>query len=373
MMTNRSDLLVLLVAIAFLVAVPPDPASAYIKAPPQTLGSICLESDHICVLKVEKVNAERGAIIFKHVEQLKGKHDGESIKHVIRPEVKGAKIILDWAVEGKTAVMFYFASGGNDRGHVFIDGYWYWVGGSGGNTSDKNAPRPDRWWSAQSGEPALLNIYCGSADKLGDAVAKILKGDEVVVPNMSNDDRKALEERRAKVQDVTASLKVVGADTLARIASRSDVKKPGMKPMSDDKNPVVGNEKLGEKKPGGNKPETGDKRTDRKPDRVGTIKALAGDGRSFTLQPAATAKNRAPAAIDLQIGEGAMITGGKPAVGQSVRVWFGKGNANIAVEIEIGKAPEIQGTPSVLPDKSVKPEAAPANKNAKPALDNKEK
>src|SRR5262245_39174020 len=84
------------------------PAMAYIKAPPQTLGGICLETDHICVLKVEKIHAERGLILFKHVEQLKGRHDGTLFRHIVKPEVKGAKVILDWAAEGKTAVMFYF-------------------------------------------------------------------------------------------------------------------------------------------------------------------------------------------------------------------------------------------------------------------------
>src|SRR5262245_48998113 len=105
---------------AFLLLAWSQPALAYIKAPPQTLGGMCLETDQIAVLKVEKVNADRGVIFFKHVEQLKGSHDGSVLRHVIKPESKGTKLILDLVAEGKTAVMFYF-TGGNDRGHVYID------------------------------------------------------------------------------------------------------------------------------------------------------------------------------------------------------------------------------------------------------------
>lgn len=180
------------------------PAEAYIKAPPRTLGSVCLESDHVSVLKVEKVDAEKGVIHFKHAEQLKGKHDGTAVKHLIKPDLddgtgrangKAAKVILDWAAEGKTAVMFYF-TGGNSRGHVYIDGYWYWVGG---------VPDKPTNWVAAGGEPTQLAIYSGTADKLRDAVEKILKGEEVTVPAMAADNRDDLLNRRAKVQDVRAT------------------------------------------------------------------------------------------------------------------------------------------------------------------------
>jgi hypothetical protein len=334
-MKNRSFLLTVVAAVCLAPAWP-GMAAAYIKAPPQTLGSICLEPDHICVLKVEKVNAERGIILFKHMEQLKGKYDGAVVKHVIRPEAKGAKVILDGATEGKTAVMFYF-TGGNDRGHVYIDGYWYWVGGvSSSNPEDKKA-RPDVWWSAYDGEPTLLSIYCGAADKLPEAVTKILRGEEVVVPCMASDDRRALEEGRAKVQDVRASLKIVGADTLARIASRPVGKKgDGKTPDPDDKKPDG-------KKPDDKKPD--DKKIlDRRPDLVGIVKALSDDGKRFTVQPPPNEKNKEPAAIEIQIADGAKIMAGKEpgklAVGQTVNVWLGKGDDKIAREILIGKLPE---------------------------------
>ena len=44
------------------------PAAAYIKIEPLTLGNLCGQSNHIYVLKVEKVDAEKGLILFKYVE-----------------------------------------------------------------------------------------------------------------------------------------------------------------------------------------------------------------------------------------------------------------------------------------------------------------
>ena len=162
-MKNRSFLLTVL-AVACLLLAGPWPAAAYIKVPPRTLGGVCLEPDHIAVLKVENSRAKNGVIVFKHVEQLKGTHDGAVVKHVIQPEIKGARVILDWAGEGKMAVMFYFTEGANrGNGHVCIDGYWYWVQA---RSKSEKEPRPEGWWSAYEGEPALLGLFIGTADQL---------------------------------------------------------------------------------------------------------------------------------------------------------------------------------------------------------------
>ena len=356
-MKKRSVVLICGLAVTCLLAACAGPAAAYIKAPPQTLGSICLEPDHICVMKVDKVSAERGMILFKHVEQLKGKYDGTVIKHVIKPEVKGAKVILDWAVEGKTAVMFYF-TGGNDRGHVYIDGYWYWVGGvSGSKPEDKKAP-VDRWWSANQGEPNLLSIYCGAADKLPDAVTRILRGEEVVVPGMASDDRKALEERRAKVQEIRASLKIVGADTLTRIANRTGEKKPGIKPEPGETKP-------GATKPIGEKP-VGEKPTGSQPSLVGTLQELMADGKRIIVLPPPTEKNKQPDAVEIQLTKATTIVG-KLAVGQTVSVWLEKGDAKVATTIQVGKPTEKPTIKPVPDNKGMKPGAeGPAAAPRKP-------
>ncbi len=205
-------------AIACLLTACPRPAPAYIKVEPLTLGNLCCQSAHIYVLRVEKVSMEKGVILFKSVEQLKGRPDGTAAKHVIGPKVTGAKVILDWAAEGKTAVMFCNTrksrknpdkpkdkeeeEGLEGRGHAYIDGYWYWL------TYDGHS----KCWFAGAGEPTWLTQYCGTADKLRDALAKILRGEEVVVPCMVNDSKEDLVQRRAKVQRLRASLKIKNYD-----------------------------------------------------------------------------------------------------------------------------------------------------------------
>src|SRR5262249_30555443 len=102
---------------------------------------------------------------------------------------------------------------------------------------------------------------------------------------------------------------------------------------------------------------------------VGTIKALAADGKSFTLQPAPTEKDKEPAPIDIQIGEGAAITEGKGpgklAVGQTVSDRPQKGSDNVAREVHIGKLSEKPAKPPTPEDK--KPEDK-KGEDRKPAL-----
>jgi hypothetical protein len=194
-------------AAGFLLAMWPRPAAAYIDFPPPTLGALCGTSHHIYVLKVDKVSAEDGVILFKCVEQLKGKPDATAAKHVIGPKAEGAKIVLDWAAEGKTAVLFTITAGapggtGLGVGHAYIDNYWYSL------SYDREA----KCWRALRGAPALLTRYCGSPDKLRDAVADVLADKEVVVPCMVNDKKEDVEQRRAKVQRLKASLKLKDFD-----------------------------------------------------------------------------------------------------------------------------------------------------------------
>ena len=126
-----------------------------------------------------------------------------------------------------------------------------------------------------------------------------------------------------KIQQVCASLKIVGDDTLTRIASR--------------------------------------------PAFVGTVQALSGDGNGFALLPKPTEKNKEPTAVDIQISENAMIhiDGSKEpvklAVGQTVSVWLQmkKGGSNKAAErIQIDNPPE-----------RAEKKPAPTNKGKKPASD----
>jgi hypothetical protein len=257
------------------------PAAAFIKAPPPPqLGVMCDLSSHIYVLKVEKFNAEKGVILFKPVEELKAKEtaaDGTLVKLVVSPRVNGSKVILDWAAEGKKAVLFGILR--SKAGHLYIDNSWYRV----------RLEEESNCWSAVDGEPHMLTGYCGTADKLGAAATKILRGEEVVVPAKLGE-----KSGRPIVRELRAGLRIPDRDKASK---------------------------------------------ERKPDLIGTIQALSDDGKSFTLLPTPTNKNREPAAVDIQITDVTAITmgvgTGQLAVGQTVTVMLGKGDAKIAAAVRI--------------------------------------
>jgi len=205
-------------AAAFLLAVYPQPAEGFIKRPPPTLGDVCRQATHIHTLKVEKFSAEKGVIIFRSVEELKVEgalQEGAFAKLVCAPDVKGTKTILDGVAEGKAALLFARIdnAGGpiperlelgkttRAQGHLYIDGSWYMISYVGDS----------KCWVLSYGEPDMLSRYCGTAEKLGDAVAKILLGEEVLVPALVGDDK--------KVQDLRASLKILDDGTKRNVAA----------------------------------------------------------------------------------------------------------------------------------------------------------
>src|SRR5262245_20102023 len=122
-MKNLFLLLTTAAAVCLLITCP-RPAPAYIDVLPPTLGDLCRQATHIQVVKVDKVNAERGVILFKPVEKLKGGDeplpDDTFAKQVIGSDVTGAKVILDWATEGKTAVVFAKGVGTKGVAHLYI-------------------------------------------------------------------------------------------------------------------------------------------------------------------------------------------------------------------------------------------------------------
>ena len=270
-------------AAAWLLAACARPAAAFIERPPPTLGRLCI-ANHIAVLQVEKFSAEKGVIVFKTVRHLKGQPKlREEIlrKQVIDSNVSGGKTVLDWAGEGKTAVFFGVIDslGGKriDAAYVYIDNYWYLI------MYDEESATS----RAVRGEPLMLAHYCGAADKLGDYVAKLLQGEEVVVPAMVGGNKNDVEQRRAKVRDIRASLK---------------------------------------------------------PDLVGKVQELSEDGKRLTLAPAPTATEEKPAPVVVRVSEGTrLITQRKDeaaelAVGQTVWVWLEIGDQKIAATVQVRDA-----------------------------------
>jgi hypothetical protein len=172
------------------------PAQAYVEAP-YTLGRIIAESTGAVVLmRVEKVDKQNNIVFYRKVADLKNKHPTDQIIHNIgkgglRPNEW--KQVMDWAEPGKLAVFFH--NGGASE--TCIGTWWYQCYGGGQN------------WNHVHGEPYLLRSYAGNVEKLAAAVTAIHGGQEVIVPCMVNGNLEDLHQRKAKIQRLKASLKLM--------------------------------------------------------------------------------------------------------------------------------------------------------------------
>ncbi len=172
-------------------------AVGYIHFPPMTLQKMCKESHQIRFLKIEKLNKEKGVIVFEMAQSLKGeKSQITSFKHVIRTDTEGAKPILDWAAEGKTAVMFCIESkpGGQVKGlgYVFIDEYCYSV--------DYNSE--GKFWLMIRAEPGMSACYHGPVERLREAIKDVLDGKEVKIPTKEPGTKEDRDKRNKEINDV---------------------------------------------------------------------------------------------------------------------------------------------------------------------------
>jgi hypothetical protein len=169
-------------------------ARAYIETP-YSLGKICQDSTNILVVEVVKVNKEKNLIVFKRVEDLKGKHGKDEIKHDIGQRGFHAREwqnVMAWAEVGKKAVVFH----NGQASEICIGRYWY-----------ECYPQGE-WWAMTHAEPFLQRSYCGNAEELAEAVKRMLAGKEVVVPCMVDGNKDMLHQRKAKLQHLKASLKL---------------------------------------------------------------------------------------------------------------------------------------------------------------------
>jgi hypothetical protein len=172
-------------------------ARAYIHFPPMTLQKMSKQSHQIRLLKIKKYDREKGVIVFELAESLKGeKSQITSFRHVIRADAQGAKPVLDWAGDGKTAVMFSIESNPGSPalalGYVFIDKYCYSV--------DYN--RGGKYWLVIRGEPGLSACYHGSVEQLRGMVKDILDGKEVKVPVKEPDTKQDRDKRNKEINNV---------------------------------------------------------------------------------------------------------------------------------------------------------------------------
>jgi outer membrane protein assembly factor BamB len=176
------------------------PVQALIDEPPGSLTAECQAADVIALLRVEKVNREKKAIVYRKVRDLKGTFPqagfeffGDTFTHVLGPihnperhsqDVESQDLqtdaILAWAAEGKTAVIFQrgqnLATGQN---HAICVGHaWYTAGRRG------RPPAKEPWVLRSSVDSRLQRLFCGEADELVAAVTNILAGKEATVPRM---------------------------------------------------------------------------------------------------------------------------------------------------------------------------------------------
>jgi hypothetical protein len=171
------------------------PAPAYVEAP-HTLGSVIAQSTNVVVCVVEKVDKEKNLIIYRKVEDLKGKHPTDVIRHNIGRggfHPREWQFPMEWAEVGKTAIFFH--NGG--AGEMCIGNYWYQI-----------YPGGD-WWNMSHGEPFLLRSFAGKAEKLIPVVRDIVAGKEAIAPCMVDGNKDDLHLKRAKIQRVRCSLKLL--------------------------------------------------------------------------------------------------------------------------------------------------------------------
>jgi hypothetical protein len=181
------------IALGLLLVVVPG-GRAYVEVP-YTLGRVCNESTHIMLVEVARVNKDKGLIIYKKLQDLKGKHPHNEIKHNIGKRgfhPREWQNVMSWAEEGKKAVFFH--NGGASE--TCIGDYWY------------QAYAGNPWWGMSHAEPFMLRTYCGTPEKLAGAVTALLAGKEIVVPCMVDGNKELLHQRKAKLQRLKASLKL---------------------------------------------------------------------------------------------------------------------------------------------------------------------
>ena len=141
-----------LVAAALLICIAPNPARAYVEAP-MSLGDIIRQSTNIAQMQVVKVDREKNLIIYKKLQDIKGKHPTDVIKHNIgRGGLRPGEWeeIMKWAEVGKQATFFH--NGGASE--TYIGATWY------------QAYPQGEWWGMSHGEPFLMRSYAGKVEKL---------------------------------------------------------------------------------------------------------------------------------------------------------------------------------------------------------------
>ena len=147
-------------------------AFAYIDGPAEklTLPQLLLEFRSVSVLQVDRLDLEKGVVLFKPVERVQGRGEPALVRHAVKydggvpAELKGLK-------PGQQAV--FFSGDGYTRGITLVEGAWYC------STFD----RKTGWWhiAYTAGHYDFNCAFAGSVPELLEAIGGLLRGEEVVV------------------------------------------------------------------------------------------------------------------------------------------------------------------------------------------------
>jgi hypothetical protein len=203
-----------LVAVALFAS----PAAAYLEYQPTTLAKLC-KSPRIRLLKVTKLDKEKGVVVFELVENLNTPDDKvkslhadkipvgdkdkvKTFRHAIPTDAADGKAILDWADKGKVVVLFTIEATGDEVseracGYVFVDDNCYSV------VYNKKGD----YWAFIRAEPDMSAVYSGKAEELPKLVKDVLAGKEVKVPTKEPAAKTDFKKRAKEVFDALNSNK----------------------------------------------------------------------------------------------------------------------------------------------------------------------
>src|ERR1051325_8063858 len=124
MMVDRISRCLPLLPIVFLISFATE-AHAYIGGPPATLGMMCSWSTHAIQVRVDKVDRDKKVIVWKKLQEYKGKWPGGDTIQQSFPNLQPADrdAVFHWAEVGKTTVMFALES--YKWSHTYIDNCWF--------------------------------------------------------------------------------------------------------------------------------------------------------------------------------------------------------------------------------------------------------
>lgn len=186
------------------------PALAYVGGAP-SLGKLIKDSDHIYVVRVDKVSFEKQAIVFQKVADLKGACPTSDVKHSIMggTHPREAHVILDWAEEAKETGNLAVCFQTDNSCLTCLGDYWY-----------ESAPLEGPWWAMTTGRPELSIAYLGSTAKLRRDVRAMLEGRDAIINAVALSDS-SLDQRY-----VVASQKMLRGKHLQLWRVRASLKMP---------------------------------------------------------------------------------------------------------------------------------------------------